>query len=198
MPSMVVMARPTAAPTGITQDRIGMPFTCTVQAPQSAAPQPNLVPVNPSSSRKAHSRGMSDGTSSVCDFPLILKVIIGYASGTSAYTSGALVLIAVFSQIAESRREPPVVLLGIDVRQDLDLDLDGFAFVPPDPLAGANVPRQPLELGKQGPPEENGVRGNPPMDGDDEVAPRPEGRGDHTDALRRDSRLISERDEIGR
>ena len=33
-------------------------------------------------------------------------------------------LIAVFSQIAESRRDPPVVLLGIDVRQDLDLDLE--------------------------------------------------------------------------
>jgi hypothetical protein len=29
-----------------------MPSTCTVQAPHSAAPQPNFVPVMPSTSRK--------------------------------------------------------------------------------------------------------------------------------------------------
>jgi len=48
MPSMVVIACPMAAPTGITQARLGMPSRCTVQAPQSATPQPNFVPVMPS------------------------------------------------------------------------------------------------------------------------------------------------------
>src|SRR5256885_7234681 len=65
MPSMVVMAWPTAALTGVTHDRRGMPSRFTVQAPHSAAPQPNLVPVMPSRSRKTHSRGMSGGASTV-------------------------------------------------------------------------------------------------------------------------------------
>ena len=94
-----------------------------------------------------------------------------------------------------TRREPPVVLLRIDVRERLDLDPDGFALMPPDDLARADVPRERLELGKQGPPEENGVRGNSSMEGDDEISAGNEGRHDHTDALGRDPRLISERDD---
>src|SRR6266568_5465137 len=74
MASMVVIECPTAAVTGITQDRLGMPSRCTVQAPQSATPQPNLVPFMPSRSRKTHSSGMSDDASTTCDFPLIFSV----------------------------------------------------------------------------------------------------------------------------
>jgi len=77
---MVVMAWPTAALAGITQDRLGMPSKCTVHAPQRATPQPNLVPFVPSTSRKTHSSGMSGGTSSFWDFPLILSVTIVLAS----------------------------------------------------------------------------------------------------------------------
>src|SRR5215472_7557347 len=73
---MVVMEWPTAALTGITQDRLGIPSKCTVHAPQSATPQPNLVPFIPSTSRKTQSRGMSGETSSLCDLPLILSVIM--------------------------------------------------------------------------------------------------------------------------
>jgi hypothetical protein len=36
---------------------------CTVQAPQSAIPQPNFVPVIPSTSRNTHNRGVSPSTS---------------------------------------------------------------------------------------------------------------------------------------
>src|SRR6266542_3696096 len=71
MPSMVVMACPTAALTGMTQDRLGTPSRCTVQAPHNATPQPNLVPFIPSRSRNTHSNGMSGGASTLCDFPLI-------------------------------------------------------------------------------------------------------------------------------
>src|SRR5262249_22280419 len=63
--------------TGVTQERNGIPFRCTVQAPHKALPQPNFVPVMPSTSRKTHSKGMSPSTSTSCSTPLtfILKGI---------------------------------------------------------------------------------------------------------------------------
>jgi len=51
---------PTAALTGTTQERIGAPSICTVQAPHCAMPQPYLVPVRPICSRIAHSSGVAD------------------------------------------------------------------------------------------------------------------------------------------
>src|SRR5580765_1510284 len=73
MPSIVVMARPAAAPAGVTHDRAGMPSRFTVQAPHRATPQPNLVPVRPITSRSTQSRGMSAGTSTCCFLPLIVS-----------------------------------------------------------------------------------------------------------------------------
>ena len=78
MASMVVIACPTAALTGITQARLGMPSRCTVQAPHNATPQPNLVPFIPSRSRKAQSRGMSGSASTLCDLPLIFRVTMAW------------------------------------------------------------------------------------------------------------------------
>ena len=49
---------------GVTQERTALPSTCTVQAPQAATPQPNLVPVRPSRSRSAHSSGICGAASS--------------------------------------------------------------------------------------------------------------------------------------
>ena len=40
------------------QERTATPPRCTVQAPQSPLPQPNLVPVRPSSSRMTQSSGI--------------------------------------------------------------------------------------------------------------------------------------------
>lgn len=79
---LVTAASPTLA-TGMTQERNGMPFTCTVQAPHKALPQPNFVPVKPSKSRKTHSREMSPSTSTSCSTPLtlILKAIDQLFSG---------------------------------------------------------------------------------------------------------------------
>ena len=51
-PSMVVMCLPAAARMGVRQLRVASPFTCTVQAPHSPMPQPNLVPVSARSSRR--------------------------------------------------------------------------------------------------------------------------------------------------
>src|SRR6267142_338053 len=44
--SMVVIFFPATAATGVTQERIGCPSRCTVQAPHNAIPQPNFVPVS--------------------------------------------------------------------------------------------------------------------------------------------------------
>src|SRR5438128_2213202 len=43
---MVVIALPATALTGVTQERIAWPSSCTVHAPQSAIPQPSLVPAD--------------------------------------------------------------------------------------------------------------------------------------------------------
>jgi hypothetical protein len=50
---------------------------CTVQAPQSAMPQPNLVPVIPSVSLKYHSSGIPGATSAFCGFPFRLNWMDG-------------------------------------------------------------------------------------------------------------------------
>src|SRR5437870_13180425 len=70
------MRLPVAALTGVTHERIGCPSRCTVQAPQSAMPQPNFVPVRPITSRSAQRSGMSGGTSTVWSLPLMLRVIM--------------------------------------------------------------------------------------------------------------------------
>jgi hypothetical protein len=64
---------PATLDTGVTQERTAWPSTCTVQAPHSETPQPNLVPVRPATSRKTYSSGMSSGTSKSVALPLIVK-----------------------------------------------------------------------------------------------------------------------------
>src|SRR4051812_44092313 len=49
--SIVATFWPAAAESGVWQERTGWPFRCTVHAPHSAWPHPNLVPVKPISSR---------------------------------------------------------------------------------------------------------------------------------------------------
>ena len=59
----------------VVQERVATPSTWTVQAPQSAIPQPNFVPVMPSTSRNTHKRGVSPSTSTVRARPLTLIVV---------------------------------------------------------------------------------------------------------------------------
>ena len=66
---MVVTLLPATLEIGVTQERTGCPLTWTVQAPHSAMPHPNLVPVMPRVSRNTHSSGIAGGTSTVCGFP---------------------------------------------------------------------------------------------------------------------------------
>src|SRR6202048_4409164 len=59
---------------GVMQERMATPSTWTVQAPQSAMPQPNFVPVMPSTSRNTHRSGVLPSTSTLCVLPLTLIV----------------------------------------------------------------------------------------------------------------------------
>src|SRR4051794_24165378 len=58
----------------VMQERTAEPSRCTVQAPHSAIPQPNFVPVIPSTSRRTHSSGVSPSTSMLRGVPLMLMV----------------------------------------------------------------------------------------------------------------------------
>ena len=56
MASMVVIADAPTLSMVVRQERVGWPSICTVQAPHWPMPQPNLVPVMPSTSRKTQSK----------------------------------------------------------------------------------------------------------------------------------------------
>jgi len=56
---MVVTLRPFTSAMVTWQLRTGAPSSSTVQEPHEPIPQPNLVPVSPSPSRSAQSRGVS-------------------------------------------------------------------------------------------------------------------------------------------
>src|SRR3954470_16027107 len=70
---MVATFLPATADSGVWHERTGWPSMCTVHAPHSAAPQPNLVPVRPSSSRTTHSSGVSGSACEATALPLRLK-----------------------------------------------------------------------------------------------------------------------------
>src|SRR5712664_3321981 len=70
---MVVTALPPTCDTCVWHEKARLPSTCTMQAPQSPVPQPNLVPVSLSSSRITHSSGVLGGASECAALPLTLK-----------------------------------------------------------------------------------------------------------------------------
>src|SRR5260370_31114765 len=79
--SIVVIADVPTLSTEVTQERVATPSTWTVHAPQSAMPQPNFVPVIPSTSRNTHKRGVSPSTSTVRSTLLTLIVVAKATSG---------------------------------------------------------------------------------------------------------------------
>src|SRR5437016_4552555 len=89
---MVVTLAPATAPTEVMQDRVARPSTWTVQAPQRPIPQPNLVPVRPTSSRIAHRSGVSSGLCSETVRPLISRVIMIERLRTSFLFRGSCLL----------------------------------------------------------------------------------------------------------
>src|SRR5678815_2547519 len=86
---MVVIFLPSAALTGMTHERTGLPSICTVHAPHCAMPQPYLVPVKPSTSRNTHNSGVPPSTSTSCDAPLTVMVKTMVSSFSSAPFQGS-------------------------------------------------------------------------------------------------------------
>src|SRR5437660_10992635 len=72
--SMVVISDAPTLSIAVMQERVAAPSMCTVQAPHSAMPQPNLVPVMPSTSRSTHSSGVSPSISTLWLVPFTLIV----------------------------------------------------------------------------------------------------------------------------
>src|SRR5262249_36808785 len=75
---MVVTDLPSTIDIGVTQARVACPSICTVQAPQDAMPQPNLVPVNLSSSRSTHNSGVLASTPTSLRTPLTVKATMRF------------------------------------------------------------------------------------------------------------------------
>src|SRR5688500_845496 len=73
---MVVTLLPATVFMTTEQERTGCPSTCTVHAPQSDIPQPNFVPVSPTTSRRTQRSGISGATSTVRGEPLRVKVMV--------------------------------------------------------------------------------------------------------------------------
>src|SRR3954466_11392999 len=67
---MVVTLAPLTVPSAVLHERTALPLTCTVHAPQSAAPQPNLVPVSFSSSRITQRSGVLSSDAAETCLPL--------------------------------------------------------------------------------------------------------------------------------
>src|SRR5688572_22084670 len=86
---MVVIFWPAAAEMGVMHERMAAPLRCTVHAPHSAAPQPNLVPVMPSVSRRAHRMGVDSSALTAVSLPLMLRV--GIVELLAVFVSGETV-----------------------------------------------------------------------------------------------------------
>src|SRR5258707_1368705 len=72
---MVVTFLPATLEIAVMQERVASPLICTVQAPQSAMPQPNFVPVIFRVSRRTQRSGMSGLTSTDWGLPFRVKVM---------------------------------------------------------------------------------------------------------------------------
>src|SRR3954465_4865116 len=70
---VVIFCASVTAETGMEQDRVATPSTCTVQAPHCAMPQPYFVPVRPTCSRITHRTGGVGSRSMLCDCPLMVS-----------------------------------------------------------------------------------------------------------------------------
>src|SRR6266581_9739210 len=69
------MFLPATCETGVVQERVAAPSTCTVHAPHSPAPQPNFVPVSWRVSRRTQRRGVSRETLTLRSLPLTRRVM---------------------------------------------------------------------------------------------------------------------------
>src|SRR5277367_2929953 len=71
---MVVIDLPFASLIDVAHALTASPSRWIVQAPQAAIPQPNFVPVNPSTSRRYQSTGIDGSPSNDCAWPFTFRV----------------------------------------------------------------------------------------------------------------------------
>ena len=74
---MVTICAPSAAETCIWQERCARPLMCTVQAPQSPAPQPYFVPVSPTMIADDPDSGVLGSASTDTGLPFSVNEAIG-------------------------------------------------------------------------------------------------------------------------
>src|SRR5262245_21829270 len=162
---MVVICEVAILSTGVIQDRVATPSTCTVQAPQSATPQPNFVPVMPSTSRSTQRRGVSPSTSTLWAFPLILMMkgmaasemtfsqqiptlMTGAASWLNVSVSTALGLILTLSEVFDVFDQRALILIAQVVAVVVALVLAevraGVDFEEPLHIVAASAARRTL------------------------------------------------------
>src|SRR3954451_11525143 len=72
---MVVTDLPAISETWVWQENARLPSMCTMQAPHSPVPQPNLVPVSLRSSRITHNSGVAAGASVAAGLPFTVKFV---------------------------------------------------------------------------------------------------------------------------
>src|ERR1700686_5686605 len=100
---MVVTFFPATLEICVMHERVASPLMCTVQAPQSAMPQPNFVPVMFKVSRKTQSSGMSGLTSTDWALPFKVKLM---AMGTSLQQNDILQQLPVKMKIRRNSFKP--------------------------------------------------------------------------------------------
>jgi hypothetical protein len=86
------------------QERTASPFICTVQAPQSETPQPNFVPVKPSSSRKNHMSGIDGSPSNARSCPFTRTFTICSSQSGKLSSHGLPLTSSVTSPISAAGR----------------------------------------------------------------------------------------------
>src|SRR5258708_29515904 len=74
------MDLPATSDTWVWRENARLPSMCTMHAPHSPAPQPNLVPVSLSSSLMIHKRGVVGGAADEAGFPFIVKSVDMFGS----------------------------------------------------------------------------------------------------------------------
>src|SRR5262245_25314800 len=74
-PSIVVTDLPAISDSWVWQENARLPSMCTMQAPHSPVPQPNLVPVSLRPSRSTHNSGVAGGASVDAALPFTVKLI---------------------------------------------------------------------------------------------------------------------------
>ena len=134
----MVTAKPATSDTRVWHENARLPSMCTMQAPHSPVPQPNLVPVSLSSSRITHNSGVSAGACERAGLPLTVKsnamaastemIWIGFGPEPRANPRGKSRLPSGGSSLRRDRAfvERPCGRLFTRVRRDRGRSRQGF------------------------------------------------------------------------